>query len=83
MKFRNEETGQWTKVKKDQFGYPEYQAAADRLVTRMEPGYFAGPIHYYDIDRRTSLINIKLEICRSLGDLIEHTGRHIYIKIER
>ena len=83
MKFRNEETNQWTKVKNNEFGYPEYQEAADRLVSRIEPGYFAGPIRYYDIDRRTSLMNIKLEICRSLDDLIEHTGRHIYIKIER
>ncbi|MFI5304311.1 MAG: hypothetical protein ACHQYP_05880 [Nitrospiria bacterium] len=77
MRLLNTETGQWTRVKKNQFGFLDFSGAADRLVGRYMPGYFAvrASAGWDDLPDE-----FEAEICRGLGDLTEHTGEKIYLK---
>lgn len=64
-------TGQWTTVKNDNDGIPNYQEAADRLVQRqLGKEYFAS--------RYAGWFNLptifEAEPCRNVGGMDEHTN---------
>ncbi len=82
MKMINTETSQFTTIKRNEFGGHEYQEAADRLAARVKPGHFAGSLSHYNLeDRNTTEFDV--EILRTAGDLTEHTGEKLYLRIER
>ena len=79
MKLIND-NGKWTKIKIDEFGWPEYQEAADRLVSREYPGYFASDLSHYNLENR-DVEEIKLHPCRGIGGLIERLSKTVYLRI--
>jgi hypothetical protein len=79
MKLHCIDTGKWTLIKNNEFGEPDISAAADRLVARENPGYFASRAVGWD--NLPDKFNASL--CRSIGDLTEHTGERYEFRIER
>ena len=77
MKLHCIDTGTWTQIKNGEFGEPDISAAADRLVARETPGYFAVRAVGWDNlpDEFTA------DICCVAGDLTEHTGRQYSFRI--
>ena len=83
MKMVNEKTGKYTMIKNDEFGWPQYQEAANRLVNRIMPGYFADNISHYNLDNRPETTEIEIEPVCSVGSMTEHTGKSLWFKIVR
>ena len=85
MKLINTKTGQYSKIKKNEFGWRNYKSAADRLVARAMPGHFAASIAHYNLENRPERTEIEteieVEIIRGVGNMTEHTGHKMILKI--
>jgi len=79
-KLANTETGQFTRIKLNEFGHYDYEGAINRLISRAMPGYYAGSTAHYNFSEQAEF---DVEICRSCGDLQEHTGERISFKISQ
>ena len=82
MRMINTETSQYAAVKRNEFGEYDYQAAADRLAARVKPDHFAGSLAHYNLENRDTA-EFDVEILRTAGDLTEHTGVRLYLRIEK
>ena len=80
MKMFNVKTGQRTKIAINEFGFPEYQEAADRLMSRQYKGYFASSLSFYNLENRHET-NIELHPCRSVGNLTETSSETLCFQI--
>ena len=83
MKLINTKTGQYSKIKKNEFGCRDYQSAADRLAARAMPGHFAASIAHYNLENRPKRTEIEVEIVRAVGNMTEHTGQKMFLKISK
>lgn len=79
MKLIND-SGGWTKITINEFGWPEYQEAADRLVSREYPGYFASDLNYYNLECR-DVKELELHPCRGVGGLTERLDKTVHVRI--
>ena len=80
MKMINVKTGQRAKITINEFGFPEYQEAADRLMSRQYKWHFASSLSFYDLENRPKT-NIELHPCRSVGDLTEVSSKTVLFQI--
>jgi len=74
MKLKCTETGRTTEIKKNEFGLPEYQEAANRLIGREMPGYFAADISHFNLENRPGQCRFDVEAVRVVGGMTEHSG---------
>jgi len=81
MKLVNTETNQFTTIKKNEFGWYEYEDAANRLIARVMPGYSADSIAHYNLDNRPETTKFEVEAVRGVGGLTEHSGELFYFEI--
>jgi hypothetical protein len=81
MKLINTGNGQFTRIKKNDYGLPLYQDAADRLVNRAMPGHHASSLAHLNLDNRT-VDEIVVEALRPCGDMTYRTGKRLYFAID-
>jgi len=80
MKMLNVKTGQWVRITINEFGFPEYQEAADRLMSRQYKWHFASPLSFHNLENRHET-TIGLHPCRSVGDLTETSSKTVCFQI--
>jgi len=85
MRLINTKTGQYTKIKNNEFGWPDYESAVNRLAARVMRGHFAASIAHYNLENRPERTEIEteieVEIIRGVGNMTEHTGHKMILKI--
>lgn len=81
MKLVNVETKQYTAVEEKDSGWLDWEGAINRLVCRGS-GHFA----FSDWRQITRFLNVGYEfdvrVCRSVGNMTEHTGKRMSFRIE-
>lgn len=83
MKLINTDNNQFTAIKNREYGWPDYQEAANRLAARLMPGYYADCISHLNLENRPERTEFDVEIVRSIGGMTEHTGKYISVRIEK